>query len=100
MGFYQERLKRYNINTILPSAEQREYTHNAIYQEMGKNIFLQSTKERILVIINELASKGAEGIILGCTEIPLLIKQTDCAIPVFDTTHIHAAAAVSFALNE
>jgi aspartate racemase len=99
LGFYQQQLEKYNITTILPEEEDRQYIHDAIYNEMGKNIFLPSTKEKLLAIIGNLAKDGAEGIILGCTEIPLLIKQTDCSIPVFDTTFIHASAAVEFALS-
>ena len=67
---------------------------------MGKGILLPATKQIFLSIIDTLTKKGAEGIILGCTEIPLLVKQEDCAVPVFDTTAIHAAAAVAFALND
>lgn len=98
LGFYQQELAKFNIATIIPNEADRQYIHDAIYNEMGKNIFLASTKERFLSIIDSLAKHGAEGIILGCTEIPILIKQSDCDIPVFDTTYIHAAASVEFAL--
>ncbi len=100
MGFYQEQLEKFNVNTILPDEADRQFVHDAIYNEMGKNIFLASTKERIITIIHSLQKAGAEGVILGCTEIPLLIKQHDSPIPVFDTTLIHATAAVTFALEE
>jgi len=99
LGFYQQVLEKYNISAIIPGDEDRQYIHDAIYNEMGKNIFLPSTKEKIISVINSLATKGAEGVILGCTEIPLLIKQIDCNIPVFDTTLVHASAAVEFALG-
>jgi len=99
LGFYQQELAKFNIVTIIPGEADRQYIHDAIYNEMGKNIFPASTKERFLSIIDSLAKDGAEGIILGCTEIPILIKQTDCQVPVFDTTYIHAAAAVEFALE-
>ena len=98
LGFYQEQLEEFGISTLLPSAEDRQYIHDAIYNEMGKNIFLPSTKEKFIDIIQQLVSEGAEGIILGCTEIPILIKQSDSSVPVFDTTLIHASAAVAFAL--
>jgi len=62
-------------------------------------IFLPKTKQKFLNIISKLTMQGAEGIILGCTEIPILIKQEDCPVPVFDTTRIHASAAVAFALQ-
>ena len=64
-----------------------------------RGFFLPATKQKILDIINGLIKKGAEGIVLGCTEIPLLIKQEDCSAPVFDTTQIHSTAAVNFALS-
>lgn len=97
-GFYTEKLSQQGINTIVPNEEEIEFINNAIYTEMGKGIFLQETKTNFLTIINRLISQGAQGIILGCTEIPILIKQKDCPVPVFDTTRIHAAAAVAFAL--
>jgi len=97
-GFYQQQLEQYNISTLIPNEVDRQYIHDAIYNEMGKNIFLPATKERFLTIINSLEKDGAEGVILGCTEIPLLLKQSDCNIPVFDTTVVHASAAIAFAL--
>jgi aspartate racemase len=100
LGFYQQELEQFGISTILPDEADRQYIHDAIYNEMGKNIFLPSTKEKFLSIIHSLKERGAEGIILGCTEIPLLIKQSDCSIPVFDTTQIHAAAAIEFVLEK
>ena len=100
LGFYQQELEKYHISTIIPNEADRQYIHDAIYNEMGKNIFLPSTKKVFLSIIDKLIKEGAEGIILGCTEIPLLIKQADCSVPVFDTTLIHAAAAVEFSLEE
>ena len=98
-GFYTEKLSQQGINTIVPNEEEIEFINNAIYTEMGKGIFLPETKTNFLTIINRLISQGAQGIILGCTEIPILIKQKDCPVPVFDTTRIHAAAAVAFALG-
>lgn len=99
LGFYQEQLEKFGITTIIPGEADRQYVHDAIYEEMGKNIFLDTTKQRIINIIQTLMRQGAEGVILGCTEIPLLVKQSDSPIPVFDTGLIHASAAVSFALN-
>ena len=66
---------------------------------MGKGIFTSEMKKRILEMINELIEHGAEGDILGCTDLPVLIKQEDCAVPVFDTALLHATAAVDFALQ-
>ncbi len=98
--FYPEKLAQKNITTIIPDEEDRKFLNDAIYNELGKNIFLPSTKEKFLTIIHKLVEKGAEGVILGCTEIPLLIKQDDCTVPVFDTTLIHATAAIDFALEQ
>ncbi|MNH43172.1 putative racemase [compost metagenome] len=66
---------------------------------MGKGIIKEETKQRYISIINNLIKQGAEGIILGCTEIPLIIKQNDVSVKVFDTTLIHSAAAVEFILS-
>ena len=100
LDFYKDKLAAQGIITIIPGEEDVEFINTAIYTEMGKGIFLPATKEKFLNIIKQLSKQGAEGIILGCTEIPLLIKQEDCFVPVFDTTKIHSAAAVEFALNE
>ncbi len=97
--FYTDKLAAQGIATIIPKQEDIDFVNASIYEEMGKGIFLPSTKEKYLTIINELTAQGAEGVILGCTEIPILIKQEDCAIPVFDTTLIHTTAAVNFALG-
>lgn len=100
LDFYKDKLSVQGITTLIPGAEDMEFINEAIYTEMGKGIFLPSTKEKFLKIIEGLITRGAEGIILGCTEIPLLIKQEDCTVPVFDTTRIHATAAVEFALKD
>ena len=99
LDFYKDKLAVQGITTVIPGEEEIEFINTAIYTEMGKGIFLPATKEKFLDIINKLTKQGAEGIILGCTEIPLLIKQEDCPVPVFDTTKIHSTAAVEFALN-
>jgi aspartate racemase len=97
--FYQNRLLTFGIETIVPEKQDRDFIHNSIFDELGKEIFRDETKQRYLEIIDKLNKNGgAEGIILGCTEIPLLIKQEDCSVPVFDTTMIHAKYAVDFAL--
>ena len=98
MDFYKNKLAAQDITTIIPDEDEIEMINTAIYTEMGKGVFLPATKQKFLTIINKLVDRGAEGIILGCTEIPILIKQEDCEVPVFDTTQIHAAAAVEFAL--
>jgi len=98
--FFKKKLSQQNIETIIPDRDQREFIHYSIFNELGKEIFTQSTKEKYLDIIHDLMKQGAEGIIFGCTEIPMLIKIEECSMPVFDTTMIHATAAVNFALND
>lgn len=99
LPFYKNKLAEQGIETIIPNETDMEYINSAIYNEMGKGIFLPERKEGFIQIIHQLKAAGAEGVILGCTEIPILIKQEDSPIPVFDTTAIHATAAVNFALN-
>lgn len=99
LDFYKNKLAAKGISTIIPNEAEIEVINTAIYSEMGKGIFTSATKAKLLEIIQRLISEGAEGIILGCTEIPILIKQEDCTVPVFDTTRIHSQAAVRFALN-
>jgi len=99
-GFYEKRLTdKHNLTVFLPEKGQRAYINNAIYEEFAKGKFLDTTKEKFLTIIQDLQEKGAEGIIMGCTEIPLIIKSKDVDIPLFDTLKIHLVGAVNFALN-
>lgn len=98
--FYKKVIKeKYDIDIIIPSDEDREVVHKVIYDELCKGEIKDSSKEKYKEIIKNLAKKGAEGVILGCTEIPLLIKQEDVDIEVFDTTTIHAISAVEYALR-
>jgi aspartate racemase len=99
-AFYRDKLSKAGIACIIPGDNERNFIHATIFDELGKEIFKPETKKHYLDIIDDLTRKGAEGIIFGCTEIPLLIKQKDCIIPVFDTTIIHATAAVDFALAD
>jgi aspartate racemase len=98
--FYKGRLSdRFGIEAIIPDNEDREYIHQVIYNELCQGIVNQASSEKFIQIINNLIDHGAGGIVLGCTEIPLLVKQTDIPVPVYDTTEIHAKAAVVFALR-
>lgn len=97
--FFKAVLSNYNIETLIPSVEDRTLLHDIIYQELAKGIVKVQSKTLILGIINKLSAQGAEGIILGCTEIPLLINQSDLETPVFDTTRIHATSAFHQALD-
>ena len=95
--FFKDILSAHSIETILPDAEERDEIHRIIYEELAQGIFKKSSKESYLKIIGRLILNGAEGIVLGCTEIPLLINQNDVSLPIFDTARIHAAAAFKFA---
>ncbi len=95
--FYHEKLGSHNIVTIIPEEPDRLFIQNCITQELLKNEIRPESKSRFLEIINKMGDNGAEGIVLACTEIPLLIKQEDTNLKVFNTLEIHAKAAVDFA---
>lgn len=99
LPFYKNRLATRGIDVIIPAETDIQFINDSIYKEFGKGIFLPERKQQYLQIIDALIEQGAEGVILGCTEIPILIKQHDCPVPVFDTAFIHAEAAVKFALS-
>lgn len=97
MDFYKLKLKERGIDTITPDEEDRIFIESTIKNELLKSIFKKESKERFIEIINKLKNEGAGAIILGCTEIPLLINQNDTGIKVYNTMLIHAEAAVEFA---
>jgi len=97
--FYRDKLSEYKIESLIPNEEDREFINYSIFSEFSKEIFSDETRERYTKIIDKMVKQGAEGIILGCTEIPLLLDQKDFRIPLFNTTEIHAEAAVNFALS-
>ena len=99
LDFFKSKLSKENIGVITPNSEDGEFINKSILDELIKDIFTEETRNEFKKIIKRLQSRGAEGVILGCTEIPLLIKQEDVEIPVFDTTLIHSLAAVDFALE-
>ena len=99
--FYRSRLSsRHRLKVIIPKKDSRETVHNIIYDELCVGRVLESSKEMLRQVIGELREKGAEGVILGCTELPLLLQTEDATVPLFDTTSIHALKAVSLALEE
>ena len=101
MDFYRTRLKNlYNIDVLIPEKEERDFIHKVIFEELCLGQFKPDSKKAYLEIINNLTCRGAEGIILGCTEIPLLIKQDDLEVFLFNTSRIHAISAVEFALKK
>ena len=98
--FMKDRLiEKHGIDTIIPNEEQRNFIHQIIYGELVKGIFKEESREVFLQIVNDLMSRGAEGIILGCTEIGLLISKENTNHTLFDTTEIHALKAVELALR-
>ncbi|NND79202.1 MAG: aspartate/glutamate racemase family protein [Maribacter sp.] len=100
LDFYKDILKeQYGIEVLIPSNEDRELVHKVIYSELALGIVSEHSKIKYLEIIKKSESEGVEAVILGCTEIPLLIHQGDCDIPVIDTTAIHVDAALKFAIS-
>ena len=98
-GFYQEALARRGLTVLTPEPDERRYVSDVVYNELVAGKFRPEARARYVEIIQHLAEHGAQGVILGCTEIPLLISQADTDLPLFDTTRIHAEAALSYALK-
>ncbi len=98
--FYKNRIReKFGIDIIIPDEEEMKTVHNIIYEELCQGIMNYTSEEKILEIIKRLRENGADGVILGCTEIPMIIGQEDTDIPLYDTTFIHADAAVKKALG-
>lgn len=95
-NFYKQRLIDAGLQVLIPETGARAEVHRIIYEELCQGQLLDSSRQYYQQVTENLADKGAKGVILGCTEIGLLIQQADSPIPVFDTTAIHAAAAVDF----
>jgi aspartate racemase len=99
--FFTGRLRdEYGISVLLPVAADREYLHRTIFQEFAKGVFSASTKQHYTAMISRLVERGADAIVLGCTEIGLLLDQRDVPdVPLYDTTELHVNAAVEFSLG-
>ena len=98
--FYKGRLsEKFGIEVLVPTTEQRAQVHQIIYQELCLGEIKQESKAVYLDIVNDLYLQGCDAVILGCTEIALLIKQDDTKVPLYDTTQIHAESAVAFSLK-
>ena len=93
--FYLQTLQNAGLRVLIPDQGDREFVHTAIYDELTQNRFVPETKSRLLAIIERLQADGAEGAILGCTELPLIVAQPESALPLFDTTKLHADAVVA-----
>ncbi|MDF2381999.1 amino acid racemase [Nostoc ellipsosporum NOK] len=100
LDFYKEQLARHGIKAIVPDdTAERNYIEETLLHELGKGIITAKTKAEYIRIADQLIDRGAEGIVLGCTEIPLLLSQDDFTVPVFNTTQIHVEAAVKAAFE-
>jgi aspartate racemase len=84
----------------VPEAHERDYINRTIEDELVKSVFLDRSREGFVSVIRKLETRGAQGVVLGCTEIPLLVAPDQSPIPAFDTTKLHAMAAVAFAMDE
>lgn len=98
--FYQDALQKRGTQVLTPDPEDQRDVNRVIYDELVNGTLLDESRLGYLRVIEKLARRGAEGIILGCTEIPLLVKPADTTLPLFDTTLLHAEAALNFAIGE
>lgn len=97
-NFYKDKLLQNGIDCIVPSLQQQEIIHQIIEKELVQGIIRVDSKIKYLEVITDLIASGAEGVILGCTEIPLLISQLDCKVPIFDTAILHSVEALNYAI--
>jgi aspartate racemase len=97
--FYGERMAAHSITTLTPSGEDRRVVNDVIYGELVRGEIRDESRTAYQGVIERLVDRGAQGVILGCTEIELLIGPEDCSVPVFPSTRLHAQAAVDFALR-
>jgi len=98
-AFYVDRLRDHGIDVLVPNDAQRERIHSVIYSELCQGVVNAHSKADYLEVVGSLAERGAQGVILGCTEIGLLIQGADTNVPLYDTTEIHAEQAVGHALG-
>ncbi len=98
-AFYRERLEAQGLKVLIPNEVQRNAVHEVIFKELCLGVTKSASKQAYLDIISDLDQQGAQAVILGCTEIGMLIKPTDTPVPLYDTTDLHANAAVTYALK-
>lgn len=99
--FYKQRLiDKFGVDVVVPSSDDQTIVHEVIYNELCKGEVLEDSRQQYLAIINKLVEEGAEAVILGCTEIAMLVEPQHTNVKLYDTTEIHAKAAVEAALNE
>lgn len=97
--FYIDALARYGVTSLTPPEADRIEVHRIIFEELCRGVVSAESRERLKAAIDGLLERGAQGVVLGCTELPLILQAGDCAVPLFDTTRLHALAAVEFALR-
>jgi aspartate racemase len=98
--FYQDAMGRRDITLLVPDAKDRQYVNAVIYDELVVGQIRDESRAGLIAVIRKLAERGAQGVILGCTEIPMLVTETDAGMPLFDTTAIHAEAALRYAVED
>ena len=96
--FMRRRLEQKGLEVMIPNAAERKIVHDIIYDELVKNVFTDESRQAYVRIMELLEGRGAEAMVLACTEIPMLVKQSDTRVQLFDTTYLHAKAAVDYAL--
>ena len=97
--FYKKKLLSYSIDTIVPGKKDQEYVNRVIFEELVNGQILQRSRKGFIRIIEDLKDRGVQGVILGCTEIPLLVREEDVDVKLFDTTVIHAEKALNYAIS-
>jgi aspartate racemase len=99
-AFYKQGLAEFGIQTIIPDDKGLKTVDDIIFHELGKGVIREESREKYVRIVQQLHRQGAEGVVLGCTEIPLLIDEADCDVPLFNTTILHAEKALVYALTK
>jgi len=97
--FWADRMGGHGIDVVVPEPEDREVVHRIIYDELCVGVFTDASRTRYVDIVERLAARGAEGVVLGCTEIELLVRPTDTSVPLFPSTALHVRGAVDAALS-
>ncbi len=90
----------FGLEVLIPNAGSRQVVHDIIYNELVKGQFTNPSKQKVIEVVKELQNQGAQGVILGCTELPILVSELDVDIPIFDTGKIHAYKAIEWSLND
>jgi aspartate racemase len=97
--FYPQALARYGIETFTPNETEKAFVHDTIYGELVNDVFTEETRRGYVRLVDDLAARGADGVVLGCTEIPLLLRPDDLNMPSFSTTELHCEAAIEMAID-